>query len=611
MALPVSTSLPFYLVEPTPDWYSRLPWYTLDLETTNLEHGDPWIPENRAILSVLRRPDGKTERAVTLPRFGDKPIVLVAHNAKFELGWLAREGQDLSNLLVWDTMLAEYVLAGNRRVPLDLGSVAARYGLVGKDPVTDRMMKAGICPSEMPAKWIEERCVRDVETTHAVAVQQMTKLSDLGLLAVFFTRCIVTPVLALMEGRGVTLDPDRVNAEHATQSARLAELAAELAVLTGGINLASRKQLGEVLYDKLGFEEPSRRGEVLRTAAGGRKTDKATLEGLRAKTPEQKRFVELMTEYNRVSARLTKTLNFFRGVCEEYGGTFRARFNQAVTQTHRLSSSGRRLRFKGGAGGVQFQNMPREYKRLVRAKDPDYVVVETDGAQLEFRVAGEVSHDPQVKHDVETGADIHRYTASILKRKAEADVGDKERTAAKAHTFKPLYGGMSGTTREKEYYAAFREKYSVLYDVQMGWVAEALGTKQTRAASGLIFYWNGTMRTDGYVPETPSIFNYPIQSFATADIIPVSLVYTFWRAREVRAVLVNTVHDSVVGEVHKEDVDEYRKIVVRSWLQDTYRYVDLVYGRKLWVPLGIGMKAAPHWGDTKDEWKYTEEYVSE
>jgi DNA polymerase-1 len=231
---------------------------------------------------------------------------------------------------------------------------------------------------------------------------------------VFFTRCIVTPVLALMEGRGVHLDPERVAAEHAAQTARLAELETELAVVTGGINLASRKQLGEVLYDKLGFEEPTRRGEVQRTAAGGRKTDKATLGNLKANTPEQKRFVELLGEYAKVSARLSKSLNFFKGVCEEYGGTFRARFNQAVTQTHRLSSSGRRLKFKGGSGGVQFQNMPREYKRLICARDPDYVVVEVDGAQLEFRVAGEVSHDPQVHHDVETNADIHRYTASVL-----------------------------------------------------------------------------------------------------------------------------------------------------------------------------------------------------
>lgn len=607
----MTAPLPFYLADPIPDWYDRLPWHTLDIETTNLEHGDPWVAENRSILAVIRTPSGALNRYRDgIPRSHvHEPSVLVAHNAKFELGWLAREGHDLSSLLVWDTLLAEYVLAGNRRVPLDLGSVAARYGLVGKDPVTDRMMKAGICPSEMPAKWIEERCVRDVETTFAIAVRQKAELERLGLMPVFFTRCIVTPVLAVMEGRGVALDPDRVNAEHASQSARLAELDAELAVLTGGINLRSRPQLGAVLYDKLGFEEPTRRGEVQRTAAGGRKTDKTTLANLKAKTPEQKRFVEMMAEYGKVSARLTKSLNFFKGVCEEYGGVFRARFNQAVTQTHRLSSSGRRLKFKGGEGGVQFQNMPREYKRLIRARMPDYVVVETDGAQLEFRVAGEVSHDPQVKHDVVTGADIHRYTASVLKRKALEDVSDRERTEAKAHTFKPLYGGMSGTAREKEYYAAFREKYNVLYDVQMSWVSDALGTKQTRAASGLIFYWNGTMRPDGYVPETPSIFNYPIQSFATADIIPVSLVYTYWRSRDLRALLVNTVHDSVVAEVHKDDVDAYRQIVVTSWLADTYRYMDRVYGRKLWVPLGIGMKVAPHWGDTKNEWKYTEEYA--
>ena len=609
-------TLPFYLADPGAHHYDHMPWTCLDLETTNLEKGDPCVEGNRIVLACtmggndVRSEIGELEES--LPQMG----VLVAHSAKFELGWLLREGVDITNLLVWDTLLAEYCIAGNRRVDLSLGATAMRYGLPGKEPVVDRLIKAGVCPSEIPRHWLENRVRYDVETTLEIARRQHEILKRDGLMNVFFTRCIVTPVLAAIEREGMTLDPARVDEEYRRCIDEQTRLVSELDTLTGGINLRSGKQLGDFLYDTLKFEElKDRKGEAIRTAGGARSTSKATLEKLQGRTPEQKRFVELQAAYAKVNARLTKSLEFFSGVCREYGGVFRGRFNQAVTQTHRLSSSGRRIVFRDGkARGVQFQNLPREYKRLFTTSDmARRSLVETDGAQLEFRVAGQLGNDPRVLADVESGADIHRFTSSVLLQRPEAEVTDKQRTAAKAHTFKPLYGGNSGTPAEMRYYAAFRKKYSALFEEQTRWTYEVLAKKELRIASGLKFYWPDTkMKESGYgkekkqyITNTPSIFNYPVQSFATADIIPISLVYTYWGAKGLDAVLINTVHDSVVADVADEDIEAYKAVVKDAWLTRTYNYLERVYGVTMRVPLAVGVKIARHWGDTKQELKFS------
>jgi DNA polymerase I len=601
------SKLPFYLEDPGPHWYDQVPWLALDLETTNVEYGDPWLDQNRIVVGAncgesrpkLVPSESYAGGGITCPQ------VLVAHNAKFELGWLHRSGYDIKDILPWDTMIAEYVLAGNRKWALDLGSVCKRYGLPYKDPVIDSMMKGGVCPSEMPRHWLEARVLRDVETTYQLAKLQKIKLEAAGLMPVFFTRCITTPVLTLIEGEGMKLDADRVRTETDKQRLELLTLERELALTTGGINLNSPKQLGEYLYDKLGFSElTNRRGQPIRTAAGGRMTDSDTLAALKASTPEQRAFLEQKQEHATASARLTKSLEFFADVCENHDGVFRGRFNQCVTQTHRLSASGRPIKCKDGKKrGVQFQNLPREYKKLFTAKKPKHVVIETDGAQLEFRVAGSLSKDDQILRDVTEGADIHRSTASAMLGIDEAKVTDKQRTEAKADTFGPMYGRLFGTKKQLAYIEYFQLKYKALNDTQNAWVSEVLRTKQLRTATGLIFYFpEAKIRHDGAVEGRTNVFNYPIQSFATADIIPISLAYTFWTTRDY-AKLVNTVHDSVVAEVHEDDIGLYKSDSIDCWGRQTYRYLDMVYGIKLHVPLGLGIKVASHWGDTKNEEK--------
>lgn len=598
---------------PSPAWYddASLPVLALDFETSNLDHGDPRTRANEIVMCCVAKNGMPAGEVAAQTYQWPGRCILVAHNAKFELGWLKRLGVDTTDWLVWDTMIGEYVIAGNRKFDLSLDATCRRHGLPGKHSVVARMMDAGICPSEIPRHLLLARCNRDVDSVVAIARKQRKYMRANGLLPVMFTRCIVTPVLTEIEFQGMCLDKERVLEEHAKQTKIRAEAETALAALSNGANLRSGKQLGELVYGSLGFQEPcDKRGNILKTASGKPRTDEATLSGFKAKSPAQKAFLTAFRAHRGADSALTKSLDFFKGVVEERGGVFFGTFNQCVTKTHRLSSSGRRILVGGKQRGVQFQNLPRDYKRLFCAGAEGYVLVEADGAGLEFRVAGELGGDPVVLHSVESGEDVHRFTASVINGIPEEGVTSKQRTAAKAHTFKPLFSeGKTGTPREQRYYRAFKEKYATMTAEQERWVATAMKTGKLVLPSGLITYHKLRVTASGYVEGANVVRNIPIQSFATADIIPVSLVYTFWGMREagIDGAIVNMIHDSVVAYISSVDVDKYRQIVVDSFLDKTYRYLDLVYGRKMVVPLGVGFKAGKFWGEG-EELKFSHKY---
>lgn len=516
-------------------------------------------------------------------------------------------------------MLAEKVRYGNQMKPLDLGSVCERYGWPGKERLIDALMAGGVCPSEMPEHLLRARCERDVLSTWRIFQQQYKYLKAEGQLGVMFTRCILVPALVEIEREGMTLDPARVREEYAKVSSELGSVERELGELAGGINLRSPAQLAEFLYGKLGFKEitnrsgdPKRNAPTKRFPDGAPKTDQKTLAQLKARNKAQRAFLDLRKRYGKLNARMTKCLRFYKGVVDEYGGTFRAQFHQTRTATDRLSSTARPLwieEFKEQLG-AQLHNQPREYKRLFTSPDPDYHVVEVDGATLEFRVAAFAGQDEVACRDIVRGEDIHRYSASVLNNILEAAVTDVLRTAAKPETFKPLYGGEYGTPEQMAYYKAFNEKYSGIYRTQMGWVHQVLRDKSLKLPWGVRFYFpNARMDDRGRCADKPSIFNYPIQNLATAEIIPVSLTYLYWRCNlwGLRVRFVNTVHDSVVALVHKADLAEFKRLARIAFLDDTYRYLEEVYGLEMNVPLGLGIKAGTHWGEGPEE-KYSAPY---
>lgn len=587
--------LPKHIEQPDPGIYNSNNYLVLDFETD----GFPLDPKSKIILSGWKRADSSFQF-----HFGDeyslnalfselgKCDFLVCQNAKFELQWLIRAGYRVENLVVFDTLLAEYCILGNRRGPKDLDSLGRKYVGERKLGLVSALFAGGSKSSDIPAHWLREYNHQDVALTEQIFLCQRECLRRDGLLPVFFTRCLTTVPLADIELRGLCLDRVRVQAKLEEIELQYNETKEKLDALAGGINWNSPKQIGELLYDQFGFAELlDYRGNVSKTEGGGRRTDAECIGSLVAGTPKQHAFKDIFLDYRKLDLSLAN-LRKMQECIENDDGILFAGFNQAVTQSHRLSSS-------GGKYKLQFQNFDREFKRLFRPRDDKWSVAEADGRQLEFRVAVHLGSDRQGLVDVRSGFDVHRNTASVLNNIPLEKVTGDQRYDAKPRTFKPLYGGQSGTKSERRYYDAFRKRYSGTFETQRGWTYEVLKTGRLRIASGLIFYWPDTKQTkSGYITNTPSIFNYPVQSFATADIIPISLVY-LWHlliAEEMQSFIVNTVHDSVIAELAPGEEEAFKAYCKESFTRRVFDFLSSVYGVSFTCPLGVEIKIGTHWG---------------
>ena len=604
-----------WLNKPNTNIYNELDVIVLDIETTNKDKGSALNEENELLLvcnsnipkgilhidtyninniynniNIYTSWGGIYDHPQLIDDVENK--LLVAHNAKFELHWLRRMGADLSKVVVWDTMLAEYVILGNRKLPLNLGSVASRWGMPTKPAYTDLCMKGGVCPSDMPHSLLEGRCEYDVRTTHQLFLKQYEYCKENGLLGVVLTRCLLTPVLTDIEAQGMCLDKDRVTAQWEAVYTEYMEVEKELSLLVGEVNVNSGIQLGEYLYTTLGFKELVKRGKTVRTAKDRPKTDLATISKLKASTGAQREVQGLLLRSSSLNAQLTKALTKMKDCCEA-GELLYAVFNQAVTATQRLSSSGTKYK-------IQFQNMARAHKPMITARYPGWKIGELDGSQLEFRGAAFLGQDEQAMQDIRDGVDVHQYTANTI-----TDAGqDTNRQEAKGHTFKPLFGGTSGTKAEQAYYRAFKDKYKGIAAMQETWIATVLANKKLVTQTGLTFYWPDVKISGrGWVNHGTNISNYPIQSLSTADIIPIAIVYMWHRMREaeVESFIVNTVHDSVVTEIHPDEEQIITEIGIQSFTKDVYNYLKMVYNIDFNVPLGIGVKIGDHWSEGEEE----------
>ena len=585
-----------------PSVYLRDDYVYLDFETTNLDKGSPVNRSNKIVLAAWIC--GPTHPMATggkvRTHFGSEfeqrelceailqASFIIAHHAKFECGWLFRCGLELRDLIVWCTQIGEYVLAGNRKFigGFGLDATAKRYGTDSKMCYVSELISAGICPSSIPEGELKSYCVRDVESGFHVFLRQRTEIFRLSLENVLYGRCLQTPMLADIESRGVQLAEGSVFRRAEDTIRVYSGTEQELERSFGAINWRSPKQIARLVYEELGFEElKDHRGKVLRSEAGNQLTGEEIIGRLAARTPRQQEFKRLWTSLAPLKKKVQILENMVKCVKDD-GGHVYAQFNQTITQNHRLSST-------GGKYGFQFQNFPRSFKDLFRAWESDWVVIEGDCPQLEFRTGADLADDPVAKGDILGRRDVHKFTAEII---------GCSRQDAKPHTFKPLYGGRSGTKRERAYYDAFRERYSVIYDTQMSWVYHVLEHKSLTIPTGLTFYWPETeVTSSGYITNTPAIFNYPISSFATADISQLSLNLVWRDIGDMDSYICNTVHDSGIVESPKEELDKIKQIMVHCYTDKIYDVLSDLYGYSFSTPLGVGIKAGEVWGAGNEE----------
>jgi DNA polymerase I-like protein with 3'-5' exonuclease and polymerase domains len=327
-------------------------------------------------------------------------------------------------------------------------------------------------------------------------------------------------------------------------------------------------------------------------SAGGFKTDKITLtENIKTTTnPQVKKFLESLV---RLSAIDTYRASFIEGIKKgmKSDGLLHSNFNQCITATGRLSSSNPNL-----------QNMPKGRLFPVRkafvSRFKGGTLVEIDYSQLEFRVAGILASDEKVKQEVESGFDVHSYTAKVLSDNGEVT----DRGAAKASTFRPLYGGTQGTPAQQVYFKEFFGKYQGIFKWHDKLQNEAISTKVVTTATGRQFSFPDCERNrSGNANFKTQIVNYPVQSVATAEIVPLGVILLFNKLKEkgLQSVVINTVHDSVLIDTHPDEIDLVKEIGPQCLL-DAQEEAKKRFGLPDYIPLEVEMSHGNNWMDQQD-----------
>ena len=332
---------------------------------------------------------------------------------------------------------------------------------------------------------------------------------------------------------------------------------------------------------------------VALASAGGFKTDKNTLVELEKtqRNPEVKKFLNSLI---RLSAIDTYRSSFIEGIkkgIREGDTILHANFNQCITATGRLSSSNPNL-----------QNMPKGKLFPVRkafvSRFEGGELLEVDYSQLEFRVAGILAKDERIKQEVREGFDVHAYTAKVLTDNGEPT----ERGAAKASTFRPLYGGSQGTFAQRVYFQEFFGKYEGVFNWHKTLQSEAIENEIVTTATGRQFAFPNVYRTkQGNASAKTQIVNYPVQSVATAEIVPlgVILLHKQLKERGLKSLVINTVHDSVIVDCHPDEIEEVKQIAPTCLIK-AQDEAEKRFGLEKFIPLEVEMSIGKNWMEQED-----------
>ena len=339
------------------------------------------------------------------------------------------------------------------------------------------------------------------------------------------------------------------------------------------------------------FSAPSKKW----VSANGFSTSKDNLDVLMAtaKSNSMDSAVDFLGDLKRLSAISSYLSSFVDGISvyTKPDGFLHVSLTQHITSTGRFSGR-----------NPNMQNMPRggtfPVKKVFVSRWAGGQIMEADFAQLEFRAAAFLSQDKVAMEEIATGFDVHSYTAKVI-----TDAGEPTtRQEAKAHTFAPLFGA-TGYGRSKAV-AAYYEHFTKKYDGVAKWHKE-LGNeamrfmKITNVSGRQYAFPDVTRRSNGSVTHFTMIKNYPVQGFATGDVVPVVLIEIEKNLQGMNSCVVNSVHDSVVIDVHPDETDQVIQ-VIKNMNNGLNKLVEDAYGVTMNVPLLLEAKLGPNWLENED-----------
>ena len=329
-------------------------------------------------------------------------------------------------------------------------------------------------------------------------------------------------------------------------------------------------------------------------ATGGFATGKLVLDELLKQpklTDVQREFLKSLKRYNAISTYLESFVGGIQRASiklddnKENAAILHMSYSQTTTATGRLSST--------------FHNLPRgntfPIKRVVRSRwhKEGGKIIDCDLGQIEFRAAAIMSGDPVMIQDILDLMDIHSFTAKVLTEAGQIT----DRQTAKTHTFKPLYGGVSGTEAEMAYYRAFKERYKVFTQWQLDNAEGALHNGYIQSPSGRIYAFPNLRRVkNGSISSFPQLCNYKVQGFATGDITP-TIMLELWKEfklAKLESKIIITTHDSITADVHPNEIEQVKQIF-KQVFDKADKLVEARFGIVCPVPLTYDLQIGDDW----------------
>jgi len=575
--------------------------FAVDTETTST---DPmradlvgmsfaWSP-GRAWYLPIRGPlgsahlDAAAVRKVIGPILADPDVRKIGQNIKYDMIVLAEAGMPLQG--VWfDTMVASYCLDVDRT---SHGMDAMARDYLGMDTIRLSSLigkgKDQLTFDQVDLATASRYAAQDADVTWRLYEYLRPRLEAVETLQRLFEQIEMplVSVLAAMERHGVSLDVpllQRMSHEVGRELERLADQIHELAGVR--FNIDSTKQLGEVLFDRLGL--PS-----LRQGKTRRSTDVNVLDQLREAHP----IVPLILQYRQLGKLKNTYLDKLPAMINPRTDRLHASFNQTITATGRLSSSDPNL-----------QNIPvrTELGRKIRSAfgpaDRAGCILSADYSQIELRFLAHFSGDPALRRAFAEDQDIHRFVAAQVYGVAPGEVTDAMRSRAKAVNFGIIYGqGPYGLSRSVGISQAeakqFIEDYYARYGSIRRFMDEAVRSAKKRGYAETILGRRRPIqgldsRNHNRRSQAERLAVNTVIQGSAADLIKVAMIRIQRRieAENLPVKMILQIHDELVFELPRKDAQTHAEWIRR----------EMTEAIKLDVPLKVDLAIGDTWMEAK------------
>lgn len=496
--------------------------------------------------------------------FADETKTWIGQNIKYDLLVLKWYGVELKGTL-FDTMLAHYVVEPDGKRSMDV--LSAQYlgyepvhidELIGKKGKTQGTMR------DVELEKIKDYAAEDADITLQLKNVFLPKLKEKDVERVFYeVENPLVKVLTAMEFEGIKIDVGFLN-DYSKQLEKDAKEAEQRVYTSSGLkfNLASPKQLGEVLFDHLKLDPKARKTKTGQYATG---------EDVLLKLAHTSPIVEDILAFRELTKLKSTYVDALPQLINRKTGRVHTTYGQAVAVTGRLASNNPNL-----------QNIPvrtergKEIRKAFIPRDADHVLMSADYSQIELRIVAAISGDPAMCEAFIQNKDIHTATAAKVYKIEEKDVTKEMRYKAKSVNFGIIYGqgafGLADNlgisrTEAKEIIDNYKKEFAgiqkymddtINFAREHGYVQTLMGRKRWLRD---INSANFTVR--GYAER--NAINSPIQGTA-ADMIKMAMIKTHaaLQKSKLKSKMILQVHDELIFDVVKSEVDEMQALILES-----------------------------------------------